>query len=130
MRESIAAMTLTEFLLARITEDEFAGTHFEQMPAQWTTITVYPHDGEPIPVKAAMFASTRILAECEAKRKIVDMAISIESHEHAATSLEYGNDDLSTIPVAIAAHETMIDVLELLALPYADHPDYLSEWKQ
>jgi len=121
-------MALTEFLLARITEDEFAGTHFEQMPAQWTTLTVYPHDGEPIPVKAAMFASTRILAECEAKRRIVDMAIGVEDHRSAAESLEYGND-LHAIPVAQAVDETMIDVLQYLAAPYADHPDYREEWR-
>jgi hypothetical protein len=49
----------------------------------------------------------RVLAECEAKRRIVDSEGSpyVEGHVPATRTLRF------------------------LALPYADHPDYRQEWK-
>lgn len=44
----------------------------------------------------------RVLAECETKRRLIEL----------------GDKD-----------SYWVDVLELLALPYADHPDYVEEWK-
>ena len=46
----------------------------------------------------------RVLADCEAKRRIVEVA---------------------------TAHGTLqsIEILSLLALPYADHPDYQEDWR-
>lgn len=77
-------MILTEFLLARIAEDE-DGPFFNA----W-------HVG-------------RVLAECEAKRRIVDRTQG---------------------PVAHAGQDIeRRAVLSLLAAPYADHPDYRREWK-
>jgi hypothetical protein len=83
-------MTLTDFLLARIAEDEACADGLE-----WD-------DGNPV------HQTARVLAECEAKRRIV---------EACADVLAY---DAEALPQ---------DVLRLLALPYADHPDYRQEWK-
>ena len=81
-------MTLTDFLLARIAEDE---------EDSWIM-------GE---------GGGRMRDECEAKRRIVH--------------LNYFNDpgdDWSG--GAESAHD---DVLRLLAVPYADHPDYDETWR-
>jgi hypothetical protein len=83
-------MTLTDFLLARIAEDEACADGLE-----WD-------DGNPV------HQTARVLAECEAKRQIV---------EACAEVLAY---DAEALPQ---------DVLRFLALPYADHPDYREEWK-
>lgn len=80
--------TLTDFLLARIAEDEADVAD---------------------PAAALHYAPDRVLAECEAKRRIV------ERHS-GCDEVSYG--DTSTCPDA-----------RDLALPYADHPDYRPEWK-
>jgi hypothetical protein len=79
-------MTLVDFLLARIAEDEaLAAPALEMDPAHWCTAGTHI---EP----------ERWLAECEAKRRI------LEEHEHACPTTQ------------------------ALALPYADHPDYDQAW--
>lgn len=88
---------LTEFLLARIAEDERAA-HRIALPLALTG------------AKGAVVGPGRVLAECEAKRRIVAEANRFE-----------GDDDPG-------AH-VLVGVLELLALPYADHPDYREEWR-
>jgi Family of unknown function (DUF6221) len=80
-------MTLTEFLLARIAEDEAAVAHIRKDPGYWYAL---PWD--------------RLLAECEAKRRIVREWGQFET---------YNGEGL----------------MQVLALPYADHPDYLPDWK-
>jgi hypothetical protein len=54
----------------------------------------------------ATFANpARVLAEVDAKRRILDEAIRLESYD------------------------SEFQFLELLALPYADRPGYLEEWR-
>lgn len=80
-------MTLVEFLLARVAEVEQAArraTDLGDMEPLW-----YPDT---------------ILAECEAKRRIIEEWGPFET---------YNGEEL----------------LKVLALPYADHPDYRQEWK-
>jgi len=85
-------MTLTEFLLARIAEDE-------EM-ARIDTM------GDHIPLDC--WPPDRVLAECEAKRRIVE------------GMQPYGLiDDINSS-----------EILPLLALPYDQHPDYQEEWKK
>jgi hypothetical protein len=60
----------------------------------------------------------RVLAEIEAKRRIVGlMASMLDAAEGDFEVDHYGG---------LSAAE---DTLELLALPYADHPDYREEWR-
>ena len=91
-------MTLTEFLLARIAEDERHARKLaetDQRPVLALAVTVnHPQ---------------RILAECEAKRRIVEWATD--------------GDHSRVLPF----DERF--VLATLALPYADHPDYDEGWK-
>jgi hypothetical protein len=85
-------MTLTEFLLARIAEDEASATN-------WLRFEV--RDG--IPGNYAI--PDRVLAECEAKRRIVGLI----------------DPDRNRWSVR--------NILGTLALPYADHPDYDEGWR-
>ena len=79
--------TLTDFLLARIAEDE----------AQNTEARRRIDEGYWSPNEARRWA-----AECEAKRRLIRWLDDFTLREQG---------------------------LSLLALPYADHPDYREEWK-
>lgn len=57
----------------------------------------------------ARWDPARVLAECEAKRQIVERCAAVD-FAMPSTHLAHG-------------------VLALLALPYADHPDYRDEWR-
>ena len=101
-------MDLSEFLLARIAEDEAWAT------SAWREQS---HAGG-CDVCGASFP--RLLAECEAKRRIV------EHHR--------SNDD--DWPLCVICTEVGPDAqgwpcltLHLLALPYADHEDYDEAWR-
>jgi hypothetical protein len=95
-------MTLTEFLLARIAEDEesarFAMSRNDggalDYAGQWFGAVGHAERWEPV----------RVLAECEAKRRIVERCRASNGYWGA-------------------------EVERMLALPYADHPDYREEWK-
>lgn len=132
-------MTLTDFLLARIAED--AGIAESVAPAPWRTVDT----GDDVVVISQDFgeevASTdsvnvehiarhdpaRVLAECEAKRQIVEALIDAE--DAVAT---YNNDDPNNPPAywqEWGNRHALRLAAELLALPYADHPDYREEWR-
>ena len=126
---------LAEFLIARIAEDEEAawGTaHWDHMPADtfdnhldnlaggysdqpWV---VYDEEGQPIArevgcadaVHISRHDPARVLAECKAKRRIVEMADL--AHERR-----------------LETDSALFLVLRYLALPYADHPDYDPAWR-
>jgi hypothetical protein len=121
-------MTLTEFLLARIAEDEAAAT-VAPFDHHWTA---HPDEVRQ-PIKAggkahvatcaksvmahiARHDPARVLAECEAKRRIV------ADHDDQHDCPGWGT--------ASAWPYVGCSVLRLLALPFADHPDYRPEWKR
>jgi hypothetical protein len=87
-------MTLAEFLLARIAEDEedVRASNCSGGPEWWMP---------------DMWTRERALAECDAKRRIV---------EYAA-----GPWQLTNLTLDVA--------LRLLALPYAKHADYREGWR-
>jgi hypothetical protein len=93
-------MELIEFLLARIAEDEAVAQSIGLDPRSvfrrygGSTVRWIAAAGE----RPWVDARSRVLAECEAKRRIVT---------------ECG----------------WVTVMQLLALPYAGHPDYRQEWK-
>ena len=101
-------MTLTEFLLARIDEDAE------------TARTTLSTPGPPGPVP---WEPDRVLAECEAKRLIVELA-------YEATGLDMTNDlDRAITARADSGVEFVGErILRALALPYADHPAFRPEW--
>lgn len=132
-------MTLTDFLLARIAEDEAMARdalHADAVtPGSWMTEhhnseyhaepdcchiaedrhghywTVASEVYIPIAEHIARHDPARVLAECGAKRDIIEMACNIDdSDDEYAVSLRDG-------------------VLATLALPYVDHPDYDEAWR-
>lgn len=84
------AVSLTEFLLARIEEDEA--------------------DARERGVAAEALA----LAECQAKRRIVENLDGVRLEQPAIRMYREGLAEVT---------------LRMLALPYVGHPDYREEWK-
>ncbi len=133
---------LTDFLLARIAEDEEVA-RVATRGSRWTGLAGWMdrehgksnglpegpcvlsgaaevvsewHVGSKDAEHIARHDPARVLAECEAKRRIVEAWRATWSK--AAFS-----------PSQRLATGAMADVLELLALPYADHPDYDEAWR-
>lgn len=105
-------MELTEFLLARIEEDEAraGGVHTAADDDLAVCVCGYP---------------ARVLADCEAKRRIVELRETAAYHveQFAAAA-----DDPFRI-VYTTSLSTYDAVLRSLALPFVDHPDYRGEWR-
>lgn len=116
-------MTLTEFLLARIAEDEAIAVDAEKEIAEWydkrrthhgSALAVAIDDPHPVGV---LESASRVFAECQAKRLIVT---------HALLERELGPHRQSDTD---AAPHFADKFLRALALPYADHPDYREGWR-
>ena len=96
-------MTLTEFLMARIAEDEESAREPRWLALEYGVDSV-----------GRNAFSARVLAECEAKRRIV------ENFEAAAS---VGSNDAECMAAAYQR------ACELIAAVYADHPDYDESWR-
>ena len=127
--------TLPEFLTDRIADDEAAA---HKPPPGVGEAATWSHLGRPLldgslailgehhavaqarPDWAwhiARWDPARVLAECEAKRRIVEVHLSGEAWcDHCSGGEHRGNPDACP-------------TLRLLALPYADHPDYDETWR-
>jgi hypothetical protein len=88
---------LTEFLLARIAEDE---RDFRES-----------YDPDP-------WGFDRVLAECEAKRQIVE-----DWQERHALTAQYRTEQ------AAGQELGALTAMCRIAAIYADHPDYRQEWR-
>jgi hypothetical protein len=117
--------TITEFLEARIAEDEAVARewdaaynnpgpvpeyhysimrkHRKEWPTLWGALDKMP--------------PARVLAECAAKRAIVEFADQVETMDYQITN-EWGG----------GLEGTGNNILKALAAVYASHPDYLQEW--
>lgn len=107
-------MTITDFLLARIIEDEEGAREAN-----------YDDDDKPMPYhvvdddwrfEIVGTNTARVLAECEAKRRIVDLrnAAAMEAERAPAGARGLFLAQVSAYDAAIRA----------LASVYADHPDH------
>lgn len=107
-------MTLEEFLLARIAEDEeavnSAGHDFVEIE-QYMLRAARPNS--PI-----VFTEGRMLAECEAKRRLIEHANEASGYESQLIQ-EFGDPGQPSTEPDLGER-----ILLTLALPYADHPDY------
>lgn len=142
-------LTLTDFLMARITEDEAlaiaASSDVEDDDGVWSVsewefmaervegrgITIYDEGGHDVDQARhiARHDPARVRAECEAKRQIVgehplhDAGLpNVPAMWCCATC---GSDDGAGGLVG----EWPCPTLRALALPYDDHADYLREWR-
>ena len=96
-------MTLTEFLLERIAEDE---AEMELAASR------RPFDGK-----------ARWLAECATKRRVVEL----HQGHHECVGVKAGGR--GTVLVAHGYQFANDPTLALLALPYDYHPDYDESWR-
>lgn len=134
-------MTLTEFLLAQIAEDEADARAAANRVwlLEDNTITLYPgEDGDGYmawPTRAdayhaANWAPRRVLAECEAKRLIVDLHMQaswdIDGQQTCSRCVDPDGWTVTTLP---DEERWPCYTLRFLALPFADHPDYDEAWK-
>lgn len=108
-------MTLTEFLLARIAEDEAA---HERAAAEKVRAYLLAGDSWPL-----AFAPTpaRALARCEADRRIVE--------RHSRNRFEQYGRPGTWLDWCRCLAEWPCPTLGDLAGVYADHPDYDESWR-
>lgn len=110
-------LTLTDFLLARIEDDEaLAQDALERGFGGWEWLA---DAGINFEARTHIVAwhPARVLAEAEAKRRIVERYRAIA---------EGGGGT-----AALAFHEQgLFEALTFLATAYAGHPDYRDEWRQ
>lgn len=132
--------TLTDFLLARIAEDEDAANHARwAMQGEWFTTA-----DNKVDEFVRHNSPARVLAECESKRRIVELhqswPVLVETPPEL-TQADNATDMTMRLTRRIAwltqeeyrkrfgAEPPTAPMLRALALPYADHPDYLEEWR-
>lgn len=119
---------LTDFLLARIAEDEAvansanSGARWESWNRSWDTEPQRDIAAGGVRLFAvptmydehiARHDPARVLAECEAKRRIVE--------RHDVVDAAGG--------CAFCGEPAPCEHLRILTLPHSDHPDYRDEWR-
>lgn len=166
-------MTITEFLLARIAEDEAdAKAAAEAKSSDWMmmreavvgarwfakdgwgmvfsadTVPSGAHEGDPLalwddegsrrlcpdPMAARHMARhdpARVLAECEAKRRIVGLHVVSRTMMpmRGFDQPDYEEPEDSCHVCDWVPTDSACDTIRLLAHPYADHPDYDEAWR-
>lgn len=105
MRNNAAVSDLAEFLRARLAED------------RWVT---YNPAFMPVTGPGLSDLVKRARAKTEAERRTVDL------HGHAPHECVAWDELLGE---TCTCYEMACPTLRLLALPYADHPDYRPEWR-
>lgn len=148
-------MTLTEFLRARLEEDEktalkAAGAVTREWSVNWHFDPDYGSDGilnlgdqqealgagsnrtDPLSLGQAHHIArhdpARVLVDVEAKRRIVAEIFEYEATEDGEFGCCHSAEDIATRQCP-GTDPDKLPALRLLALPYADHPDYREEWR-
>lgn len=120
-------MELVEFLLARIAEDEERARFVQQqVEGPWhkpfEPWRLSWHDEYDL----LCIDPARALAECEAKRRIVETVQYAQERYAQERDSGYGDGaDMEWLTKL----ETLEPILAYLAQPYADHPDFNPEWR-
>lgn len=134
-----ATATLAEFLLARITEDREAALTASTRHVDGPWLTAWSTDVEGIESEGwnhlDRWSPARVLAECEAKRRIVEAhplipAASIWGDPTGGLACEVC-DERTDLTCGGFEHERSDGCVTLrqLALPYAEHPSYDESWR-
>ncbi|HEX2075579.1 MAG TPA: DUF6221 family protein [Geodermatophilus sp.] len=120
---------LVDFLLARIAEDKrIAADAAAADGGQWTVDDLPARlDARDAATHAAHQDPARVLAECAAKRQIVLSCREAAPDTHFLGVRPTGMPDFYLPPQN--QHQLAALTLALLALPYADHPEYQEWWR-
>lgn len=137
-------MELIDFLAARITEEEQAAqAQMEVRRDRYPAVDFTPDGGE-VGYRVNWGPWLRaeplhILAECVAKRAIIEVARAGGDTAAIVSEIEakgnYSAELLAVLAPLVQSFEDALDhslkiILRLLALPYSSHPDYQQEWKR
>lgn len=130
---------LIAFLRARLDDDERIARAATDGP--WTIRSLGRHDLSTVvkgvellaqidgsraasnSVHMAVHDPARVLAEVDAKRRILDAYEEVAAKFTESWSAVVAYDRLA------GAMNSLRRTIELLALPYADHPDYQDAWR-
>lgn len=115
-------VTLNEFLTARLDEDEAAqaGDGYSANRIHLESCVLV---GSGSALNCDCGAAARVRADVDSKRRIVTMLTTWASFGIREAS------DAEILWHQLDHTRAELDVLRLLALPYADHPDYNTEWR-
>lgn len=133
---------LVEFLLARIGEDEESarqagsgeweswshragGVDLRDLVENRKRFAEVPSDRDE---HIARHNPARVLAECAAKRRIVELHSPVED-QGATVCSECGPDEDVRFRVEAYGRGWPCPTIRTLATVYVDHPDYREEWK-
>ena len=108
-------MTITEFLLARIAEDEAALERRGAFPHSTHGTDEVGAYNPRCPDCLGLPGKARVLAECKAKRTIIRQAGEVEALAAMGVYSEYSPYGLRYAMCALASI-------------YAEHPDYDPDW--
>lgn len=123
---------LVAFLRARLDEDEQIAR--DPMAETWTKAespSIFVMGGGELVAETGAFADARhiarhdparVLTEVDAKRRILKVHFRRRSHD-------WDEPGVKGFDCAQCADRFPCTTLRLLALPYADHPDYREEWR-
>lgn len=119
------APTLTEWLLEQIEADEAMARAVLTARFGWASVDFH---GAECAAHGARWDPARVLAECAAKRAIVEM------WAEAVTDDDGTDDSEETLRFTIDEQHTGVvvalrDVIRALASVYADRPGWQEEWR-
>lgn len=138
---------LVQFLRDRLNEDQQVALAAGRVtgggnPDAESTIHTHSDDEEAVAEHIARHDPARVLAEVDAKRRLVADVLAErhfrneEDHWYSCAALtdEQGeplcfDEGRAPGPCDCGRDERATRRLRLLALPYADHPDYRQEWR-
>jgi hypothetical protein len=103
---------LTEFLLARVAEEEQMAVQSLQISLQGANLVSL---GKPDAPPIMILHPDRVMAECEAKRHIAERT-SVPPQMYAE-------------PEELAAYDEAVYICRILAAIYDEHPDYDEAWR-
>jgi len=116
----MSTQTITEFLEARIADDEArASSGWARLgDSRWET-TDYGQD---------FLTPSAVLAECAAKRAIIgdhELVAKMYLKDYCSTCADWENSELGEGPPGV---EHPCPTVQALAAVYKDHADYREEW--
>lgn len=116
---------LVAFLRARLDDDEQAASFFHWATADQSDVQpTWDIEHHPVDV-ALMLSPARVLAEVDAKRRILDEHPIYRNSANDPVCGTCGQDDQTGDLIG----DWPCPTVQLLAMPYADHPDYREEWR-